>query len=145
MCVLAASDKAARVQALRETIHTLSQAEALERLTELRMEAEDRPHQGKIDHFVVLLMENHAADNLFGCMNLTGFDGIPPEGHNLPIDPNDSSKGHVTVTCGEAVNVCKRGPSYDLFGGKVYIFEVVSFAVTFYRGVPFALKCAFLS
>jgi hypothetical protein len=34
------------------------------------------PHQSKIDHFVVLYMENHAADNLFGCMNLPGFDGV---------------------------------------------------------------------
>lgn len=130
------------MQALRETIHTLSKVEALERLTQLRMEVEDRPHQDKIDHFVVLLMENHAADNLFGCMNLTGFDGIPAEGRNLPIDPNDSSKGHVTVTCGEAVNVCKSGPSYDLFGSKVYMYSGRFFPVIFRRDVPFALEHA---
>ena len=115
----AASDKAARVQALKETIHTLSKTEALERLTKLRMEIEDRPHQDKIDHFVVLLVENHAADNIFGCMNLTGFDGIPAGGRHIPKDPNDSSKGSVTVTCGEAPYVCKGGPGYDLFGSKV--------------------------
>ena len=116
-----ASDKAARVNELKETIHTLSKAEAMEHLTKLRAEIEDRPHQDKIDHFVVLLMENHAADNLFGCMNLTGFDGIPTEGRRIPIEPGNPSKGFANVTCGEAVNVCRHGPGYDLFGGKVKI------------------------
>ena len=44
------------------------------------------PRQDKVDHFVVLYMENHAADNFFGCMGLDGFDGIAG-GHAVPADP----------------------------------------------------------
>ena len=35
--------------------------------------------QSKIEHFVVLLVENRAADHIFGCMmgDKEGFDGIP--------------------------------------------------------------------
>ena len=75
--------------------------------------------QGQIDsfdHFVVLYMENHAADNFFGCMDLPGFDGI--KGHKLPKDPSDPSKGTFEVTCGKADYVCKGGPGYDTFAGK---------------------------
>ena len=74
--------------------------------------------QHKIDHFVVLYMENHAADNYFGCMGLPGFDGIE-KGHSIPVDPNDPSKGVVNVTCdGSAPYVCRSGPGYDTFAGK---------------------------
>ena len=74
--------------------------------------------QDKIDHFVVLYMENHAADNYFGCMGLPGFDGIE-KGHSIPVDPNDPSKGVVNVTCdGSAPYVCRSGPGYDTFAGK---------------------------
>ena len=69
------------------------------------------PRQDKIDHFVVLYMENHAADHYFGCMGLPGFDGIEP-GHSFPVDPDDPSKGIVNVTCGNATYVCAAGPSY---------------------------------
>jgi phospholipase C len=72
--------------------------------------------QGKIEHFVVLLVENHAADNLFGCMDLKGFDGI--RGHIVPVDPDDSGKGVVNITCGSAPYVCTQAPGYDTFAGK---------------------------
>ena len=36
-----------------------------------------------IRHFVTLLMENRAADHVFGCFGLPGFDGIPPGGRVL--------------------------------------------------------------
>jgi len=74
------------------------------------------PRQQKIDHFVVLYMENHAADTFFGCMDLPGFDGI--QGHSVPKDPQDETKGVVNITCGEALYVCEGGPSYDTFAGK---------------------------
>ena len=36
-----------------------------------------------------MVMENHAADNLFGCTDLLGFEGI--KGHASPNDPADPS------------------------------------------------------
>ena len=61
-------------------------------------------------------MENHAADNFFGCMDLPGFDGI--RGHRIPADPADPSKGFINITCGAAPYVCTQGPSYATFNGK---------------------------
>ena len=52
--------------ALKHEIPTLREHEIQMRLKNLRdqtLAAPPRPHQDKIDHFVVLLMENHAADN----------------------------------------------------------------------------------
>lgn len=74
------------------------------------------PRQDKIDHVVVLYMENHAADSFFGCMDLPGFDGI--RGHSIPKDPEDLSKGEIQITCGNASYVCQKGPSYDTFAPK---------------------------
>lgn len=51
-------------------------------------------------------------------MDLPGFDGIPPSGHLIPLDPDDPSKGYTNVTCGTAEYVCKGGPGYDTFAGK---------------------------
>ena len=51
---------------LKREIPTLADHEIQKRLKALRAQnlaAPPRPHQDKIDHFVVLLMENHAADN----------------------------------------------------------------------------------
>eukprot|EP01062_Namystynia_karyoxenos_P007990 TRINITY_DN12818_c0_g1_i2.p1 TRINITY_DN12818_c0_g1~~TRINITY_DN12818_c0_g1_i2.p1 ORF type:complete len:503 (+),score=164.62 TRINITY_DN12818_c0_g1_i2:160-1668(+) len=63
-------------------------------------------------------MENHAFDNMLGCMDLPGADGIPPEGRLIPVDPADPSKGNVNVTCGTAPYVCTGGPGYDTFEPK---------------------------
>lgn len=41
--------------------------------------------QQKVDHLVVLYMENHAADSLFGCMGLEGFEGVL--NHSILKDP----------------------------------------------------------
>ena len=71
----------------------------------------------RIEHFVVLFMENRPADHFFGCMNLPGFDS----GVGKPIwkDPDDHSKGSVAMSCGKAKNVCRRhGGNYSLFSGK---------------------------
>lgn len=72
--------------------------------------------QNKIDHIVVLYMENHAADAFFGCMDLPGFDGI--KGHSIPKDPTNLSKGQINITCGKALYVCEKGPSYDTYASK---------------------------
>ena len=63
------------------------------------------------------LQENRAADHMFGCMDLPGFDGIAP-GHRLPKDPRDASKGHVNVTCAGAEYVCRNLSGYDTFAPK---------------------------
>jgi len=75
------------------------------------------PRQQKVDHFVVIYMENHAADHYFGCMDLPGFDGIR-DGHSFPVDPSNTSKGIVNVTCGTSPYVCSAGPSYDTYASK---------------------------
>ena len=77
------------------------------------------PRQSRVDHFIVLYMENHAADHYFGCMGLEGFDGIDPEkGHSFPKDPANASAGIVNVICGNATYVCDGGPGYATFDGK---------------------------
>ena len=114
----ASSSFEADFHALKGKIHTLPLSEAKDRLAELRdraLKLPPRPHQDKIDHFVVLLMENHAADNIFGCMDLPGFDGIPKEGLVLQKDATNKSAGNVTVTCGSASYVCTGGPHFDLY------------------------------
>src|SRR4030042_4610619 len=45
-----------------------------------------------IEHFVVLMQENHSFDNYFG--TYPGADGIPP-GTCMPLDPADPTQGCV--------------------------------------------------
>ena len=77
---------------LKDVIHTLTPDEAKARFNALPVRDEPPPHQSKIEHFVVLYMENHAFDAMLGCMGLPGADGIPPEGHLIPVDPADKTK-----------------------------------------------------
>ena len=81
-------------------------------------QSEDR----KIDHFVVLFMENQVADNFFGCMDRPGLDNIRHS--RIPKDPSNTSKGFYTFNCNKEY-VCARGPGntaepgdtvIDLFG-----------------------------
>ena len=72
----------------------------------------------KIEHFVVLMMENRTPDHFFACMGLPKGDWVK-EGHVIPMDPKDPSKGGATIKCGEAEYACKSGPGYDMFAGKV--------------------------
>jgi phospholipase C len=74
----------------------------------------------KIEHFVVLFMENRTPDHFFACMDppLANFDGVK-DGHVIPMDPSDPSKGGATVSCATASYVCPGGPGYDMFAGKV--------------------------
>jgi phospholipase C len=52
---------------------------------------EPRPNT-PIEHFIVLMQENHSFDNYFG--TYPGADGIPP-GTCMPVDPADPSSGCV--------------------------------------------------
>eukprot|EP01043_Picozoa_sp_COSAG02_P063326 COSAG02_NODE_8944_length_2388_cov_15.331149_3_plen_74_part_01 len=70
-------------------------AELLERFGTVEPMGPAPSHQDKIDHFVVLFMENRAFDHLFGCLDKPGIDGIPKGGHFVPKDPNNESAGSV--------------------------------------------------
>jgi phospholipase C len=79
--------------------------------------------RGRIDHMVVLMMENRPFDHFFGCLagegRLPGADGaIPPGGKRLPKDPHDASAGSVNISCGAAPYACKKGPGYSVWSGK---------------------------
>ena len=76
--------------------------------------------QDKIEHFVVLFMENRGFDNLLGCMlgDTPGVDGIPSGGRQIPVDSDDPTKGTVNISCGTAKYVCTGGIDYDFFQGK---------------------------
>ena len=100
---------------LKNEIHTLSASEAKARLLELRQMTPPRVRQTKIEHFVVLLMENHAFDNMLGCFDLPGIDGIPPEGLVIEKSRGNASAGTVTLKCGTAGYICPKGPGYSLF------------------------------
>ena len=65
-------------------------------------------------------MENCTPDHFFACMDppLPSFDGVR-DGHVIPMDPDDPSKGGATVRCATASYVCPGGPGYDMFAGKV--------------------------
>lgn len=77
--------------------------------------------QDKIDHFVVLYMENRPFDHIFGCMS--NAEGLHPDADGLMgneklwIDPSDHAKGYVNVTCGTAKQICPSGPGFDLWAG----------------------------
>ena len=70
----------------------------------------------KIDHFVVLLMENRPFDQIFGCMAgegelAPGADGINGT-RSLPKDPHDPAAGTLDVTCGTGRYVCESSGGY---------------------------------
>ena len=62
--------------ALRDTIHRLPAAEAAAAFDALERRTEPPPRQDKIDHFVVLYMENQAMLRTMGCQDLPGLDGV---------------------------------------------------------------------
>ena len=114
-----------QMNSLKSEIMSLSPKQVRARFGEIRPKREPPPRQSKIDHFVVLYMENHAADQIFGCMGLPGFDGIPPEGHKVPHDPDNPALGSVNISCGTADYVCKSGPSYDKYTGKFRAADMI--------------------
>ena len=58
----------------------------------------------KIEHFVILMLENRAADHFFGCMGLPGFDA-----------PSNNTPGHISPSCGKAKYVCSGAPGFSFF------------------------------
>ena len=94
----------------------------LKRLRQIRLsKASQRSNvheEDKVDHVVVLLMENRAFDHMMGCIDIPGIDGVPPGGHVIPVDPTDPSKGNATIKCGTAKHICSGGPGYNMFSPK---------------------------
>lgn len=74
----------------------------------------------RIEHFVVLFMENRPFDHYFGCMDLDGADSGATKGapRRLPVDPANPEAGSVDVTCGTAKYVCSGGTAYSLWASK---------------------------
>ena len=101
------------IDELKRSIFGLSADEISTRFGEIKARSTTPPRQDKIDHFVVLMMENHATDHFLGCMDLPGLDGIRG-GHSFPIDPADPTKGVVNVTCGTSPYVCSGAPGYQV-------------------------------
>lgn len=66
----------------------------------------------KVEHVVLLLMENRAFDHVFGfaTSDLPGIDGLDGTESN-PVDPSDPSKGSVSVSDANATYACTDGPS----------------------------------
>ena len=77
--------------------------------------AEEGGKGRKIEHYVMLLMENRPLDHTFGCIMGEGIidgDGIPPGGRLIP---NGTSGGTLNVSCGNASYVCENGPGNDMW------------------------------
>lgn len=99
----------AAFHALRDSLHTLPPAEAKARVLSFDGGAAPPPHQDKIDHFVVLFMENHAMDNYFGCNT-----DLAARGADIGL-----LHSQVGFKCGTSYGfVCRGGPGYDTFAGK---------------------------
>lgn len=43
---------------------------------------------------------------------------MPKDGHTIPVDPDDPTKGNITQKCGTSEYVCSSGPGYNLFSPK---------------------------
>jgi phospholipase C len=108
------AERLAAIEQLHATIHTLPAAEAARRFARLPRRSSPPPRQDKIDHFVVLFMENQAFLRTLGCLDLPGLDGVPAGGMLL----KNGSGTPVNVTCGQFSHyptpyVCDHGPSFS--------------------------------
>eukprot|EP01044_Picomonas_judraskeda_P011328 COSAG03_NODE_1531_length_3926_cov_86.591325_2_plen_265_part_00 len=95
----------AEFERLRTTLPTLDYEAAHALLQEAKARVGPRPAtllypQDKIEHMVVLFVENRASDHIWGCMlgDRPGFDGIPS---------NSSAATDNVTGCGTATLVCK--------------------------------------
>ena len=102
-------DRLAEIELLKDVIHTLPAAEAARRFAALRRRVAPPQRQQKIDHFVVLYMENQAFLRTLGCLDLPGLDGVPKGGMLL----KNGTGAPVNVTCGTGEYVCDHGPEFS--------------------------------
>jgi hypothetical protein len=103
-----------KLERLKGELHRLTPSDADARLAALAP-APTPPRQDKIDHFVVLFMENQATDVFTGCMERPGLDNI--RNAKIPKDPSNPSGGSYTFKCHKEY-VCAEGPKYS----PAYIF-----------------------
>ena len=105
---------------LRQTLHTFSRGDAAKVFAAVEPLRAPPPRQDKIDHVVVLFMENRPFDQILGCLagDRPGVTGIPSGGRTIPVDPSNATKGVVNITCGTALQVCTGGGAFDTFSGK---------------------------
>ena len=110
---------------MQERLPNLTFAEARDLLTSAQRSTRVPKAQSKIEHLVVLFVENRAADHVFGCMlgDRPEFDGIPtrPDGGHwklFPQTPNSTTM--VNVSCGTAKMVCRGLPHEQtrMFSGE---------------------------
>ena len=132
----------AEFQALKRELHTLSPADADRRFAQVEPLSSPPPRQDRIDHVVVLFMENRAFDHILGCLvgDKPGADGVPPGGLIIPKDPKNAScctapicamnqsdpgcvaccgSGYTNATCGKGQLVCTSGGGFSIFGGHI--------------------------
>ena len=85
-----------------------------------------------VTNLVVLYVENHSFDHYFGCATaeLPGIDGLTGNEKQW-IDPNDHSKGSVSIRCGASEYVCQHGPGSS--AGRFYEWHKTAI---FGAGVP---------
>ena len=112
---------AAGYDEIQQQLPSLSFQEAHALLREARLPARPPAPQSKIEHMVVLFVENRAADHIFGCMlgDRPDFDGIPtrPDGGHWKLFPAEAGSGDkpsskmVNVSCGTAYQVCRGEPN----------------------------------
>ena len=99
------------ISRLKNELHKISREEANARLESLGASAgPPPPRQDKIDHFVVLFMENQATDVFAGCMDRPGLDSL--KNARIPKDPTNLSLGYNTFNCHKEY-ICTEGPMYD--------------------------------
>jgi phospholipase C len=115
-------ERVAAIHRLKAELHTLAPEETARRFDDIwaryMLERPPPRPQNKIDHFVVLLMENRGADHMFGCFGLDGFDGVPATGEPLPRDGSNPARGvGATVRCGTAEYVCDKSPGFSPWDG----------------------------
>ena len=65
---LAESERERAFTELKNALHTMTPAEADAAFTAFPRPSQPPPRQSKIDHFIVLFMENRSPDHVFGCM-----------------------------------------------------------------------------
>ena len=65
---LAESERERAFNELKKKLHTMTPAEADAAFTAFPRPSQPPPRQSKIDHFIVLFMENRSPDHVFGCM-----------------------------------------------------------------------------
>ena len=102
LCALALLPRSSAAAVDRAALLRLTDAELAARFGAPVQPTRSTTHQDKIEHFVVLFLENRPADHFFGCMDLPGFEGV------------DKAQG-VKPTCGTAKYVCPGAPGFSFF------------------------------